>query len=299
VLLFWLVCYREHTYMLPPYFENLFKTPRKSINRLDRKSNNNEDWRWYGCFVLVWMALNSLFFTSDQLSSPIECFSLHFGDFFSEAYELLSKSIKNDFEYVLQMLWSVLLHLAPFGNFIRLVLHQSQTMFEDATRLSPAQVLLNEFKTCYMIDFSGSHEGARIDLKPVIGSAAVFYQPYKNNPSVGAFVMEINGSTIPAVDFTAGLLQQPLSLCFKQAESHTFIDSQMYTVSSLVFRRFHSVKAELRLPSPIVFNKSSVPWVHATHWKATLYSESSLLPGRQRRGSPSCRSNQCRPVRLM
>jgi hypothetical protein len=73
----------------------------------------------------------------------------------------------------------------------------------------------------------------------------------------------------------------------------------MYTVSSLVFRRFHSVKAELRLPSPLVFNKSSLPWVHATHWKATLYSESSLLPGQQRRALPSCRSNQCRPVRLV
>jgi hypothetical protein len=177
--------------------------------------------------------------------------------------------------------------------------HQFQTVFENSSRVAPAQVLLNEFDTCYIIEFSGSHhDGARLDFSPVIGSAALFYQPYKNNPSVGAFVMEINGSTLPAIDLTPGLLQQPLSLCFNQEQHHASSNSPMYTVSSLTFRRFHSVRAVLRLSSPIVFNRSRVPWVNATHWKATMYSESSLLPGRQRRVHPSCRSNKCRPVRL-
>jgi hypothetical protein len=249
------------------------------------------EWRPYVCPILVWMALNNLFFLSDQLSLPAGLHDLN---------DLLSKCIMDDWHFASQTIWSAVLHVAPFVNFIRLMFHQFLTMFENTTRVAPAQVLLKEFDTCYVIDFSGSHhDGARLDFSPISGSAAVFYQPYKNDPSVGAFVMEINGSTIPAIDFTRGLLKQPLSMCFNEAEHHASSHSQMFTVTSLTFRRFHSVKAALRLPSPIVFNRSMVPWVHATHWKATMFSESSLLPGRQRRMHPSCRSNKCRPVSLI
>ena len=118
-------------------------------------------------------------------------------------------------------------------------------------------------------------------------------------PSVVAFVMEINGSALPATVFIPELLKQPFSLCFRDADYPLSLKSEIYTVSSVVFRRFHRVQAQLSLPFPLVFNRSMIPWVRATQWKAIMYGESSLLPGRQRRKRPSCDSHKCRPVSIV
>ena len=247
---------------------------------------------WYVCPILILIGLNNSVFMPHEMVS-------HVGSSTS-LMDLFSNCFSHDVESVSHLVWSMVLHVAPFFRFIRLIFDQFFTIFEDVSRLAPAEVLLKEFDNCYVIEFSGSHhEDARLDFSPVYGTAAIFYQPFKNRRSVGAFVMEINGSALPATVFIPELLKQPLSLCFMDANHPLSSKSEMYTVSSLVFRRFHRVQAQLSLPSPLVFNRSIVPWIRATQWKAMMYGESSLLPGRQRRKRLSCDSHNCRPVSFM
>lgn len=247
---------------------------------------------WYVCPILILMGLNNVVFMPHEMVS-------HVGSSTS-LMDLFSNCFSHDVESVSHLIWSMVLHVAPFFRFIRLIFDQFFTIFEDVSRLAPAEVLLKEFDSCYVIEFSGSHhEDARLDFSPVYGTAAIFYQPFKNRRSIGAFVMEINGSALPATVFIPELLKQPLSLCFMDANHPLSSKSEMYTVSSLVFRRFHRVQAQLSLPSPLVFNRSIVPWIRATQWKAMMYGESSLLPGRQRRKRLSCDSHNCRPVSFM
>ena len=247
---------------------------------------------WYVCPILILIGLNNAVFMPHELVS-------HVGSSTS-LMDLFSNCFSHDVESVSHLVWSMVLHVAPFFRFIRLIFDQFFTIFEDVSRLAPAEVLLKEFDNCYVIEFSGSHhEDARLDFSPVYGTAAIFYQPFKNRRSVGAFVMEINGSALPATVFIPELLKQPLSLCFMDANHPLSSKSEMYTVSSLVFRRFHRVQAQLSLPSPLVFNRSMIPWVRATQWKAIMYGESSLLPGGQRCKRPSCDSHKCRPVSIV
>lgn len=239
--------------------------------------------------ILALMDLNNLFYEQ----SFLEYHATPFMDLFSISFykEVVS---------FLPFLWSVIRHSAPFLQMVRFLFSEFFTMFEDAARLAPAEVLRKELDTCYVIDFAGTlHNHARLNFSPVHGSAFLFYQPLNNHSSVGAFAMNINGSThhIPTTAWTTALLNQPLSMCFK-GKTETG-HSQLYSVSSLIFRRFHQVKAELFLPSAIIFNTSLVPWVQATQWRATRYRESSLLPSRQRRGRLYCGTHTCRPVSVL
>jgi hypothetical protein len=244
---------------------------------------------WSSLAILLLMDFNNLFYQPSSLeyhATPLT--------------DLLSKSFHKEVLSFLPFLWSSIQHSAPLLKMVRLLFSEFFTMFEDAARLAPAVVLQEELDTCYIIDFAGVlHSDARLNFSPVYGSAFLLYQPLNNHSSIGAFAMNINGSTdhIPTTAWIPALLSQPLSMCFRGKTEAGQL--QLYSVSSIVFRRFHQVKAELLLPSTIVFNTSLVPWVRATQWKATRYRESSLLPSRQRRGRLYCGSHSCRPVSLL
>ena len=239
-------------------------------------------------FLMIW---NCLFHAPHDIPSLSES-STSFID-------LIFQYFSDSYESTLTVAWSVCLRFSPLFRLFKLVMSQFPLIFEDDTRLTPAQVFIQEFDTCYIIDFNGSnHDTARLDFSPAYGNATMFFQPIKNHPSVGAFVIEINGSAVPALDLKPikGLLDQSLSLCFSEAEQPSSIKTQMYLVSSFVFRRFHRVVLELPLPTTMVFNRSVVPWVRATEWKATVYSQAALLPGQTPQDQPSCDSHKCRPV---
>jgi len=250
--------------------------------------------------IVFLMICNSLLHASHEVSS-LSGSSTPFKD-------LIYQSFSDSCESLKALAWSVFLRFSPLFRLFKLILSQFLLILEDDTRFTPAQILMKEFDTCYIIDFTASnHDAARLDFSPAYGNATMFFQPIKNHRSVGAFVVEINGSAVPALDLKPikGLLEQSLSLCFTDAEQSSSDtdakqsssgETQMFTVSSFVFRRFHRVVLELPLHSAMVFNRSVVPWIRATQWKASLYSQAALLPGQKLQGHPSCDSHKCRPV---
>jgi hypothetical protein len=239
------------------------------------------------CFIML-TGFNNFFFMPHEMPSL-------FGS--STFISQFSNCFSHDVESAWLLGWSLILHVAPIFRFVRLIFEQFFTIFEDVSRLPPALVLLKEFDTCYVIEFSGSnHDNARLDFSPLHGTATLFYQPIKHHDAVGTFVLEINGSAIAATQLSPKLLNQPLSLCFSESQPMHSSSSNSYAASSLIFRRFHRVKVELPLPHPLIFNRSTIPWVNATQWRATSYREVSLLRDGRRLKHVSCDSHKCRPV---
>jgi hypothetical protein len=240
------------------------------------------------CIALVLIGLNNLFFMTHDMPPLLES---------STFFDLFSNSLFLDVESLGRLVYSFILHAVPVFKFLRLIWDQFFTIFEDVSRLTPAELLMTEFDTCYVINFSQpNHDAASLNFHPMYGTATMFYQPVKNYPAIGTFVMEINGSLVTTMQLSPKLLDQPLSLCFIQSTQLQPGASHLFFATELVFRRFHRVKAKLSLPSPLVFNRSAVPWIHGTQWRATLYSEASLQPDRKRPKHPSCNSHKCRPV---
>jgi ABC-type multidrug transport system fused ATPase/permease subunit len=250
--------------------------------------------------IFALMAFNNACF------SPEEIGSLHSS---TSVFDLFSNCLSHSFESVTDVAWSAILHLAPFVRFARLIFSQFILIFQDNSRLSPAQVLIKEFETCYTIHFSAAsgaphpaartnHSAARLDLIPSHGSACIFYHAIKDYPAVGAFALEINSSGFPATHLkpVQDLLGQPLSLCFKGSDPSSD-KPHVFRATSLIFRRFHRFVVELSLPSTMFFDKRRMPWVRASVWKVVPYSEAALRAGHRSWQSPSCESHMCRPVR--